>query len=82
MPAATLTSKGQITVPKPVRDALGLRTGDRIAFRIAAGGQVTVEAETVDLASLRGSVVTQVRGVRLKEMQAAIQRGASRSGKR
>jgi len=38
----TVTSKGQTTVPKAIRQALGVRPGDRIAFR-AVGGQVTVE---------------------------------------
>jgi AbrB family looped-hinge helix DNA binding protein len=32
VPAATLTSKGQITIPKDVRDSLGLQTGDQIEF--------------------------------------------------
>ena len=32
MPTAGLTTKAQLTVPKHVRDALGLRTGDRIDF--------------------------------------------------
>ena len=32
MVTATLTSKGQVTIPKPVRDSLRLRTGDRVAF--------------------------------------------------
>lgn len=35
---STVTSKGQTTVPKPVRDALGLESGDRIAFRVGDAG--------------------------------------------
>ncbi len=32
MPISTITSKGQITIPKEVRDRMGLRPGDKIAF--------------------------------------------------
>ena len=32
MPTAVVTSKGQITIPKPLRDALGVDTGDRVEF--------------------------------------------------
>lgn len=74
MPSATMTSKGQITVPKDVRTALGVGPGDRLAFRIATDGTVTVEAETVDLRSLRGSVKSRVRGVTLDEMNDIIRR--------
>jgi antitoxin PrlF len=35
---STLTSKGQTTVPKAVRQALGLSEGDQIAFRVDEGG--------------------------------------------
>lgn len=45
MPSAKLTSKGQITIPKEVREALGLHTGDRLAFRVHDDGRVEVEAE-------------------------------------
>ncbi len=42
MPTATLTSKGQLTVPKRVRDQLHLRPGDRLEFRIESDGTLTV----------------------------------------
>lgn len=35
MSSAAITSKGQITIPKDVRDRLGLRKGDRVEFKIA-----------------------------------------------
>jgi len=76
MRSAALTSKGQITVPKDVRTALGVRPGDRLAFRIHEDGTVTVEAETVDLRSLRGIVRPGVRGVTIEAMNEAIRRAA------
>lgn len=78
MPAATLTSKGQITVPKDVRETLGVHPGDRLAFRIGEDGTVTVEAETLDVRSLRGSVKSKVRGVTIGAMNEAIRRAGAR----
>ncbi|MFO1079298.1 MAG: AbrB/MazE/SpoVT family DNA-binding domain-containing protein [Reyranellaceae bacterium] len=40
--AATVTSKGQITIPKPVRDLLGLEPGSVVDFRRAEGGGVVL----------------------------------------
>jgi len=40
---ATLTSKGQVTIPKPVRDHLGIGPGSQIAFRRAADGSIVIE---------------------------------------
>jgi antitoxin PrlF len=39
---STLTAKGQTTVPKAVRQALGIRAGDRIAFRVDRSGKVSL----------------------------------------
>ena len=39
---STISSKGQTTVPKPVRQALGLNEGDQIAFRLDETGSVSV----------------------------------------
>lgn len=54
MPTATLTSKGQVTIPKAVRDALGLATGDRVEFRRLADGSIRLEAARRDARALAG----------------------------
>ena len=56
MARSTITGKGQITLPKAVREALGVGYGDRVAFHIHEDGTVTIEAETVDVRSLRGAI--------------------------
>jgi len=39
---ATITSKGQITVPANIREKLGVKTGDRLHFRLTDSGKLTV----------------------------------------
>jgi antitoxin PrlF len=51
---ARMTSKGQVTVPKAVRDALGIEQGDQVIFRIE--GNRAVLTRTPDFLSLAGSV--------------------------
>ena len=53
MTEATLTTKGQATIPKTVRDALGLEAGDRVDFVDTDKGILLVPAKR-DLKSLRG----------------------------
>ena len=58
--ANRITSKGQVTIPKPVRDHLGLAAGNEVAFRRAADGSIILEkADATNrpqsrIASLRG----------------------------
>ena len=48
---ATVTSKGQVTLPKSVREALGLKAGDRVLFRVHRGRAVLAKVENfLDLA--------------------------------
>jgi AbrB family looped-hinge helix DNA binding protein len=77
MSKATVTSKGQITIPKAVREALGLEPGDRIAFHICDDGTVVFVPETVDLRDLFGVLKPKVRGITVEDMKRAVrERGA------
>ncbi len=46
----TITQKGQVTLPKPVRDAVGLKPGDRVEVRATASGGVYIEKPGVSSA--------------------------------
>ena len=52
--AARLSSKGQVTIPKSVRDALKLEEGDQVIFRV--DGERALLARTANLLELAGSV--------------------------
>lgn len=52
--AAKVTSKGQVTVPKVVRDALGIKEGDEVVFRVE--GNRAVLARTPDFLALAGTI--------------------------
>lgn len=52
--AAKVTSKGQVTVPKAVRDALGIEDGDDVVFRVE--GNRAVLAKVPDFLDLAGTV--------------------------
>lgn len=51
---AKVTSKGQVTVPKPVREALGITEGDEVIFRVE--GSRAVLAKTPNLLDLAGMI--------------------------
>jgi AbrB family looped-hinge helix DNA binding protein len=77
--AATITSKGQITIPAQVREALGLGAGDRVEFVEVAKGQFAIIAATRPVQALKGLIRKPARPVSLKEMNAAIARRRSGS---
>lgn len=78
MPTATLTTKGQLTLPKAIRERLGLHSGDRVEFRVTAEGDILVEAATVDLRDLRGVLKWDGPPVSVQEMEAAVRRAGTR----
>ncbi len=44
MPTSTLTSKGQVTIPKAIRERLGLKAGDLLQFAVDSSGQVVIRS--------------------------------------
>jgi antitoxin PrlF len=76
MPSASITAKSQITLPKEVREKLGVKPGDRVAFREDAEGRIVVEAETVDLLSLYGALKPRKRGLTVEAMNEVIRKRA------
>lgn len=79
MATATLTSKGQITLPKVVRERLGVEAGDRVEFVETEPGVYKVIAATRDVRDLKGLVPKPAKPVTVEEMGRVIARmGAKR----
>lgn len=74
---ATMTSKGQVTVPKPVREKLLLRPGDKIDFRLEEDG-VRLIPVTASVTQLKGMVPKPASPVSLAAMDEAIASAAGR----
>jgi antitoxin PrlF len=76
MATATLTSKGQITIPAVVRDSLHIGVGDRLEFIQTGEGRFEIIAASKDVSSLKGMIQT-TKKVSIEDMNAAIRQRAS-----
>ena len=72
MSTATMTSKGQITIPAAVRTALGVEAGDRVEFVQVEAGRFELVAATQPVTSLKGMVRKPASPVTIASMNAAI----------
>lgn len=78
MTTATLSSKGQITIPVRIREVLGVAVGDRVEFVEIAPGRYEFIAATRPVTALKGMFGKARRSVSVEEMNATIaRRGAS-----
>jgi len=78
MPTSTLTSKGQITIPKELRDQLHLKKGSRLEFVVDPSGRVILQPLNSDFRALRGMIRSKrKRPVSIEEMNEAIAGGYS-----
>lgn len=61
MSTATLTSKGQTTIPKDIRDALSLKTQDKLQFTLLADGTTVMRVKRRSILELAGSLYDEQR---------------------
>ena len=78
MSISTLTSKGQTTIPKRVREHLKIGPGDKLDFVIESEGRVVIKPAKLDVRELKGLLKRHDGQVlSIEDMNAAIARGAS-----
>ena len=58
---ATLTSKGQTTIPKEIRDELGMKPGDRMTFTLMPDATVVMRVKSKSISGLAGSLFKKGR---------------------
>jgi antitoxin PrlF len=76
MAAATVTSKGQVTLPAEARRRLGIRAGTRLEFIVKDDDRLEVVRVGGSVRDLKGLLPPPARRLSLSEMEAAIARGA------
>jgi antitoxin PrlF len=79
MTTATISTKGQITIPMAVRTALGVSVGDRVEFIETEPGHFELVAATLSVGALKGLVPKPRKAVTLEAMNQAIARQAAKA---
>lgn len=76
--AHTITSKGQVTIPKDIRDKLGLKPGDRALFRTKKSGEVVIERPmTIEQVH---EMLKHPRGAKLSAKEKMVLEGMKKDG--
>lgn len=78
MSESTISSKGQVTIPKAIRLRMRLKTGDRLRFVVEADGSVRLAAATRDVSALRDILPRPKHRATVEDMRAAIRRRAAK----
>jgi AbrB family looped-hinge helix DNA binding protein len=78
MSEAKMTSKGQITLPKEIRQKLGLKQGDRVRFIVEDDGRVRLLPAKRDVSELMGILPRPNRRLSVEEMDDIVQTAVAR----
>ncbi|MBK8907419.1 MAG: type II toxin-antitoxin system PrlF family antitoxin [Rhodospirillales bacterium] len=77
MATATITTKGQTTIPKSVRECLHLSPGDRVEFIVQDDGTALMVPATLTLTDLKAAIPAPPRKLGLRDFEDAIHRHAA-----
>jgi len=77
MATATITSKGQVTIPLAVREKLGVRQGDRVEFVELSAGQFAIVPSVQDIRSLKGIVRKPKKALSIEQMRKIVAKRGS-----
>ena len=72
---SAITTKGQATIPKAIRDHLRLKAGDRVKFFVHPDGTVVLLPK-LPASAMRGIIKAPRRAVTIEKMRAAVAEGA------
>jgi antitoxin PrlF len=78
MSESTISSKGQVTIPKAIRVRMRLKSGDRLRFVVEEDGSVRLAAATRDVSTLGDILPRPKRRATVEDMQAVIRRRAAK----
>jgi len=76
MQITKLTSKGQTTIPKEIRNHLNIHSGDRVVFVIDDDGKVFLFSASCDVSELKGMLPKPRKAVSIEDMNKAIRKRA------
>jgi AbrB family looped-hinge helix DNA binding protein len=76
MSESTISSKGQVTIPKAIRTRMHLKVGDRLRFVVEADGSVRLAAATRDVSTLRDILPRPKHRATLEDIDKAVRRHA------
>ncbi len=81
MSIATLTSKGQTTIPKDIRQFLKIKAGDRLEFIVKQDGEAVLKPALTQVQELKGmlAVFAKNKTISIEEMNQAIRKKSGRN---
>lgn len=71
-----MTSKGQLTLPKEIRDRLGLKPGDKLSCRVTGDDEIVMKRKSLDVSDLVGVLHVPGKRATIAEMDEAARNGA------